>query len=190
MTRIGLFGGSFDPIHNGHILSSLAIKEKRDLEKIIFIPCHISPHKLEGGHSSPEDRMNLVNLAISNIPYFEVSDYEIEKGEISFTIDTVRHFKEMYEEIDLIIGYDNLLVFDEWKDPDELVKLVNLVVLKRKTDLGEKMNRFFAYANFVDTPVIPISSTEIRERIRKLLPVNYFVPDKVLTYIKNNNLYI
>ncbi|MHC1739426.1 MAG: nicotinate-nucleotide adenylyltransferase [Ignavibacteriaceae bacterium] len=190
MTRIGLFGGSFDPIHNGHILTSLSIKEKRDLEKIIFVPCHISPHKPEGGHSSPEHRMNLVKLGIANLPYFEVSDYEIQKGDVSYSIDTVRHFKQFYDKIDLIIGYDNLLVFDEWKDPDELVKLVELVVLRRKTESAEKQNRFFEYANFVETPKIPISSTEIRERIRQLRPVDFLVPDKVLSYIKENLLYL
>ena len=190
MRRIGLFGGSFDPIHNGHILTSLSIKEKRDLEKIIFVPCHISPHKLEGGHSSPEHRMNLVKLAILNIPYFEVSDYEIQKGDVSYSIDTVRHFKKFYDHVDLIIGYDNLLVFDKWKDPDELVKLVNLVVLRRETDPVENQNRFFEYAIFMETPLVPISSTEIRELIRQSQRVDLLVPDKVLSYIKENLLYI
>jgi len=189
MTKIGLFGGSFDPIHNGHILTSLAVKEKRGLDKVIFVPCHISPHKLEGGHSSSEHRLNMVKSAIENIPYFDLSDYEIIKGEVSYSIETVKHFKKFYEEIELIIGYDNLLVFDNWKDPDELVKLVNLVVLKRKTDLIENRNRFFEVAQFVDAPLINISSTDIRERIHKSLSVNLMVPAKVLSYIKNYKLY-
>jgi len=189
MSRVGIFGGSFDPIHNGHLITAMHVKEVRNLDKIIFIPCHISPHKLAGGHSLPDDRLNIVKSAVSGITGFEVSDFELRKGAVSYSIDTIKHFKKKYDEIDLIIGYDNLLVFESWKSPDEITQLVNLVVLKRKTESEEKSNRFFKFAHFVDTPIIEISSTEIRKRISQNKPVNFLIPEKVLNYITKKNLY-
>jgi len=189
MSRVGLFGGSFDPIHNGHLITSIAVREIRKLDKVIFIPCYISPHKLAGSHSSAEHRLNLVRTAVSEYPFFVVSDFEIIRGEVSYSIDTVRHFKQFYDEIDLIIGYDNLMVFESWKEPDELIKLAELVVLRRQSDNLDGTNRFFDIANFVETPFVDISSTEIRARINKGKPVESFIPENVLKYIIKNNLY-
>lgn len=189
INRIGILGGTFDPIHNGHLITARFVLEKRNLEKIIFIPCNISPHKTEQISSLPHHRLNMVKLAIEYSPHFDYSDYELNKGDISFTLDTLKHLNNYYEQIELIIGYDNLLVFDKWSYPDDIVKLATLLVMKRKTDIEEKRNRFFNHAVLLDTPTIEISSTEIRERIRNDQPIDFFVPEKVKEYIYKYKLY-
>ncbi|HEX3073007.1 MAG TPA: nicotinate-nucleotide adenylyltransferase [Ignavibacteriales bacterium] len=189
--KVGVFGGTFDPIHNGHLITAQAVKEIRGLDKIIFIPCYISPHKIDMFTASDGHRLNMINLAIKDIPYFEASPIEIDNQEISYTVDTLRELKKNYEELELIIGYDNILKFDTWKSPDEIMNLAKLIVLKRKVDasLSRAMNKYFGMAEFVDTPVIEISATEIRRRVKRNLPINFLVPPQVASYIQENKLY-
>lgn len=190
MERIGIFGGTFDPIHTGHLITAQVVFEQRALDKIIFVPCHISPHKIDHYATDPIHRMNMVNLAIKNTPHFTSSDYEITKGEISFTLNTVLEFKKIYDDIELIIGYDNLISFDKWHKPDEIIKHVKLVVMKRTSDENSTYhNKYFSKAIFVDTPLIEISSTSIRNRISSKSPIDYFVPDAVRDYIFENNVF-
>src|SRR5690606_26131897 len=129
MKAVGIFGGTFDPIHIGHLITAQVVKEIRGLEKIIFIPAFVSPHKTDKQHTSPLHRLEMLKFAILNNRSFEYSEFEIEKQEVSYSIDTIKMLKKKYSSIELIIGYDNLLVFDSWKDPDEIVNLVKLVVL-------------------------------------------------------------
>jgi nicotinate-nucleotide adenylyltransferase len=188
--KIGIFGGTFDPIHNGHLITAERVCELRNLDKIIFIPCYISPLKQSIKSSAGKYRLELLKLAISDNPKFDYSDIELQKKSVSYSIDTINKFKKKYKEIDLIIGYDNLEVFDKWKEPDEIIKLVNLVVMKRKTDNGLKQsNKYFTNAICVDTPAIEISSTDIRERVRNNLSIRYLIPDKVRDYIYRYKLY-
>src|SRR3990172_6439157 len=105
---VGVFGGTFDPIHVGHLLTALAVKEIRDLDKIIFIPAFISPHKTGIEHSAARHRLQMVSLAIKNISFFEFSALEIEKENVSYTVDTLKTLKQNYHDLELIIGYDNL----------------------------------------------------------------------------------
>lgn len=133
MSRIGIFGGTFDPIHYGHLITAQSVKELRSLEKIIFIPSFISPHKTGSKASEPQHRINMLKLAIDNISYFDWSDFEITKENISYTIDTLLEMKKHFDEIELIVGADNLEIFDEWKSPEEIIKLATLLVLRRKT---------------------------------------------------------
>jgi nicotinate-nucleotide adenylyltransferase len=188
MRPVGIFGGTFDPIHTGHLVTAAVVKEIRRLDKIIFIPAFISPHKTDQNHSDSKDRLEMVNLAIKDMPGFEVSDIEIMKRKVSYTIDTLHELKKKYTDIELIIGYDNLRVFDKWKDPDEIFNLVKVVVLNRQSANTEE-NVFFKKAIFVNTPVIEISSTEIRRRVKNNLPVDYFVPQPVKEYINIHKLY-
>ncbi len=187
--RIGIFGGSFDPVHTGHLILAQYVLEQRNLDRIIFIPCHISPHKTGQKITSGEHRLNMVKLAVENIPYLEYSDYEILKGEISYTFDTLKYLSGSFDEIELIIGYDNLLVFEKWNNPDEIVKLARLIVMKRKTDIIEKRNRFFDSAVILDTPTIEISSTDIRDRIIRNRTIDFLVPEPVKKYIYEKKLY-
>ncbi len=186
---IGIYGGTFDPIHLGHLITAQYVYELRRLDKIIFIPCNISPFKI-GKQTAPNiDRLNMVKLATENIPYFSVSDYEIKNTGISYTINTLKHLKKEYENLELIIGYDNLLKFEQWKEPDEIVKIAKLIVLNRKTENETNRHKYFSYAEFIETPRIDISSSEIRERIQKNLPIDFLVHEKVKNYILEKGLY-
>jgi nicotinate-nucleotide adenylyltransferase len=189
MSTVGILGGTFDPIHTGHLITASVVKEIRNLDKIIFIPAFISPLKTGKNHSDGIHRLKMLNLAIKDINGFESSDIELKRSSVSFTIDTITELKSIYENIELIIGYDNLLVFEKWKNPDEILKSVNVVVLKRITDSGIKSNRYFDKVSFVNTPVIEISSTEIRRRVKNNLPINFFVPGSVNEYINKHKLY-
>jgi nicotinate-nucleotide adenylyltransferase len=164
--------------------------EKRRLDKLIFIPSNISPFKTGITTSSPEDRINMVKLAIEGFPDFEVSDIEIKNKGVSFTIDTLREFKNNYDNIDLIIGYDNILAFDKWKAPGEIFEIANVVVMKRSVDVpGKPEDTHFERAVFINTPLINISATEIRKRVANNLPIEELVPQKVNDYIVKNKLY-
>jgi nicotinate-nucleotide adenylyltransferase len=190
MSKVGIFGGTFDPIHNGHLITAQSVKEIRNLEKIIFIPAYISPHKQHAKASSAQHRLNMLKLAVDEIPFFEYSDFEINQHTISYTIDTLREFKKYYDEIDLIIGYDNIFQFHTWKEPDEIFRMANVVVLKRKSSHPlDFVDKYVEAAQFVETRGIEISATDIRNRVHADLPIYYLVPEKVLEYISKNKLY-
>ena len=191
MRAVGIFGGTFDPIHLGHLITAQALREIRELEKIIFIPAFISPHKVNVKSLGAEHRLEMVRLSIEGIPYFDYSGIEINSASISYTVDTLRKLKAKYDDLELIIGYDNIIDFNTWKEPDEILKLAKLIVLKRKTSIEpEKKDKYFNSAIFVETPTIEISSSEIRNRIGNNLPINFLVPRKVRQYIYKNNLYM
>jgi nicotinate-nucleotide adenylyltransferase len=189
LEKIGLFGGTFDPIHIGHLITIQYVLEKRKLDKVIFIPCNISPHKTNRNSSSPSHRLNMVKLAISNFPKFEFSDYEIKKGGVSYSIDTVNYFKKSFSKIELIIGNDNFNVFNKWHNPEEIIKQCTIIVMKRKEDAVIKKNKYLNSVIILDTPTIDISSTEIRNRIFNGKSIDFFVPHNVSQYIKENHLY-
>ena len=188
MRAVGLFGGTFDPIHIGHLITAQSVLEIRNLSKILFMPAFVSPLKVDYISASSEDRTKMVELAIKDNPNFELDKYEINKARISFTIDTLKDLKKKYSAIELIIGYDNFLVFDKWKKSDEILELAKVVVLQRRVEeytLSKSDNRFV----FVDNPTIDLNSTDIRERIRKKMNVEFLLPPLVKEYINHNNLY-
>ncbi|NWF90294.1 MAG: nicotinate (nicotinamide) nucleotide adenylyltransferase [Ignavibacteriaceae bacterium] len=190
MKKIGIFGGTFDPIHFGHLITAQSVCEIRKLDKIIFVPSFISPHKTDRISSAPNHRLNMVKLAVKNYSQFDYSDIEIKNPNVSYTIDTIKKLKKVYSNIELIIGFDNLMVFDTWKSPDELLKLVTLVVLRRKINHKRiKRNKYFDKAIFVETPIIEIFGTNIRDRVLHQKSINFLVPQNVMAYIYKHNLY-
>lgn len=190
MKKVGIFGGTFDPIHHGHLITAQSVREIRKLDKIIFIPAYISPHKTNVKTSSPEDRLNMIKISIEGVDFFEVSDYEIKKHDVSYTVDTLREFKKFYDEIELIIGYDNIFKFYTWKEPDEIMKLAKVLVLKRKSSQPiEFIDKYVKQATFVQTRGIEISATDIRHRVHQGLPIHYLVPKAVEQYIIEHKLY-
>ena len=190
MSKVGIFGGTFDPIHHGHLITAQSVIDLRGLDKIIFIPAYISPHKQNEKASGAEHRLNMIKLAIKDVPFFEYSDFEIKQHSISYTIDTLREINKYYKHIDLIIGYDNIFTFHTWKEPDEILKLADLVVLKRKSSHPlDFVDNYVRAANFVQTRGIEISATDIRQRIHNNLPIHYLVPKEVEQYIIKYNLY-
>ncbi len=190
MKSIGILGGTFNPIHLGHLITAQILLEKRNLEKIIFIPCNISPHKIEKEQVEPFHRLKMVQLAIEKNKKFTCDDYEIKKGDISYTLNTLEYLNKKFDNLELIIGYDNLLTFDKWHKPNDILKIAKLIVMERTIEKGVNPNhKYFDKAIFVKTPTIEISSTQIRERIRKNLSVDFMLPQNVTEYIKQNNLY-
>jgi len=191
MSKVGIFGGTFDPIHLGHLITAQSVKEIRDLDKIIFIPAFISPHKTEAKASSPEDRLNMIKLAVEGIPFFDFSDIEIKKGGISYSVDTLQELKKHYTELEFIIGYDNIFTFHTWKEPDEIFKLAKVIVLKRKSSHPPQFeDKYYHQSVFVQTRGIEISATDIRERVKHGMPINFLVPSEVMKYIYKHKLYI
>ena len=187
---IGILGGTFDPIHNGHLITARAVLEKRDLEKIILIPCSISPHKQDVITASNYDRLNMVKAAIGDSKIFEVSDFELMRGGVSYSIDTIKHILKDHNDTELIIGYDNLPKFDTWKNYRKILELVNLVVMKRSNeDLEVKNKEVLKKAIIVNTPNIEISSSDIRQRIKDNLSIDNLVPEAVKKYIIENSIY-
>jgi len=190
MSKVGVFGGTFDPIHYGHLITAQSVWEIRKLDKIIFIPAYISPHKSDVKTSSPTERLNMIKMAIEVVDFFDYSDIEIKKGGISYTVDTLTELKKKYDSIEFIIGYDNIFEFHTWKDPDEIMNLAKIIVLKRKSSHPPQFkDKYYNQAVFVQTRGIEISATDIRERVKKGLPINFLVPPKVMKNIYNKKLY-
>ena len=134
--KIGIFGGTFDPIHMGHMLIADYCKEKLALDEVLFIPASVSPLKSQEKQSSISSvqRLELLRVAIRNYPEYKIDTCEMDKGGISFTVDTIKYLLERSgnEEYYLIIGEDNASVFSSWKYPDEILSLVNVVVYRRE----------------------------------------------------------
>jgi len=190
LATVGILGGTFDPIHFGHLITAQSLLDNRNLSKIVFVPSFISPHKINFDYSSPEHRFNMVKLAIESHPKFDFSDFELMQDNVSYTYNTLVDFSRKFEDMELIIGFDNLITFDTWHRADEILKLAKLVVMRRTFDRDIKNpHKYFGEANFVDTPTIEISSTEIRERVAKKSTIDYFLPQKVKEYILDNELY-
>ena len=190
MSKVGIFGGTFDPIHNGHLITAQSVREIRKLDKIIFMPSFVSPHKKDIDTAKPEQRLKMIELAIKGVEFFESSDYEISRGGISYTVDTLREMKKLYDAIEFIIGYDNIFEFHTWKEPDEIMKLVKVLVLKRKSSHPITFeDKYVREAVFVQTRGIEISATDIRQRVKNDMPIHFLVPEKVKEYIYSSNLY-
>lgn len=190
MSKVGILGGSFNPIHLGHLIVANWVLEEFSLDKIIFIPCFIQPLKSNKDFAEPIHRLEMIRLAIYDHSKFEVSDFEIHKRKKSYTIDTLRYFKRFYNNLYFIIGADNLKEFHRWKDPDEILKISKLIVVNRggyNVRIPKKLRRVEIYQCKI--PAIEISSTNIRTRIKQNLSIKYLVPDSVEKYIDQNNLY-
>src|SRR3972149_10347079 len=186
MSKVGIFGGTFDPIHHGHLITAQSVREIRNLDKIIFIPTYVSPLKAGLNSANPEHRLNMIKLAISETDFFDFSDYEIKKKGISYTVDTLCELKKKYDELEFIIGYDNIFTFHTWKNPDEIMKLAKIIVLKRKSSVPSPYeDKYVRSAVFVQTRGIEISATDIRQRVKHGMPIHFLVPEKVKEYIYN-----
>ena len=189
MKAVGIFGGTFDPIHLGHLICAQYVFEKRELEKIIFIPCKTSPHKTNATSAESLHRLEMIKLAIADIPYFDYSDFEINKKEISYSVDTLLHFKKKYENLELIIGEDNFSSLDTWKQPEKIIELSTIIVLQRNISVTPNKNKFTKSVVYLNSPIIDISATDIRDKIKNNKPINFLVKEKVRLYIYSNNLY-
>ncbi len=194
MKKIILFGGTFDPIHIGHLILAKYAKEFINAEKVIFIPSYIPPHKLNYTPTDWKHRYNMVKLAIKNCKDFQLSDFEIKRKSVSYTYITVDWFKKRYRNYKLyfLIGLDSLVTLPTWEKWQEIVKKIKFLVGKRMIQqnlLSNLPKKVFKKIIFFDSPIIEISSSEIRERIKNSFSIKYLVPEKVEKYILEHKLY-
>jgi nicotinate-nucleotide adenylyltransferase len=188
MKKIGLLGGTFDPIHIGHLLMARTALETMELDRVIFIPSCVPPHKKSPTLFSAKDRLKMVRLAIKANPSFAVSNFEIRKGGRSYSVDTVRHFRDILPEAKLyfIVGGDAVKELDTWKDITEIKTMCSFISVNRP---GYPRDEARLEYHAVTMNGIEMSSTEIRKRILQGKTVQYLVPDSVLRYIKRHRLY-
>lgn len=190
--RIGILGGTFDPIHLGHLVLAEQAKERLKLDQVIFIPSASPPHKTNRKLSSAKDRFQMTRLALEENPSFSISDIELKRGGLSYTVDTLRELKKLYpnSEIYFLTGSDVLNEIQTWKDPEHIYKLVNVVIAKRPSfDSFDPQNHFAKKSIIVPITGVDISSTQIRKRIEKGQSIKYLVPAKVEEYIRRKKLY-
>ena len=200
--RLGIYGGSFDPIHYGHLLLAECCREQRELDQVCFVPAFQSPHKLDTEPVPAGTRCEMVELAIGGHAHFTLSSIEAERGGVSYMIDTLRALGAEHEhsELLLLMGADTLLDFPKWKSPDEICKMCSLVVVERpgvdKVSFEglrgiaspERILQFEAL--IVRMPQIDISSSEIRERVHSKRSIRFQTPRAVEEYIRANQLYV
>ncbi|MCF6463708.1 nicotinate-nucleotide adenylyltransferase [Clostridium sp. Cult1] len=197
--KIGIMGGTFDPVHNGHLVLAENARIKFNLDKILFIPTGKPPHKDNNYITSNIHRYNMTLLAINSNPYYFLSSIETQREGITYTIDTIKYLKTKSNSTDFyfILGSDSLYQIHKWKDYEELLSLCNFIVAKRKglddrkleNRIKELSQLYNSNIHILESPLIEISSTEIRERVKNRLSIKYLVPKAVELYINKNNLY-
>lgn len=197
MAKIGLFGGSFNPIHNGHINLAVSVKNELKLDKVIFIPSGTAPHKSSNEYASAEDRLKMCRLALEDYDDFEISDYELCRQGKSYTVYTVRYFKQLYpyDELVWMVGSDMLLTFDQWYEYREILGKVTLAAISRYgsdlNELYEMSEKLSLYGKIivVNASAVTISSTKIRKMIKNNEDLSCYLNGKVVKYIMLKNLY-
>jgi len=190
--KIGIFGGSFNPPHTGHLIVIESVRDILHFDKILFIPSAQTPNKQNTLLAPSSVRLEMTQLAIKGSRYFEVSDIELQRRGISYTIDTVNELVVRYPraEVSLIIGADNLMDFESWKTPDEILAKSALVVMNRPgIEFRSLKSKYARSANFVNVPQIGISGTDIRRRVKLGHSIHYMVPQAVEDYITQKRLY-
>ena len=190
--RVCIFGGTFDPPHIGHLLIAQTVCEAENFDKILFMPANRPPHKKN--ISGVEDRLAMLNIAIEGNPNFEISDLEIKRGGVSYTIDTLKALKPsiVTEKDDLfyLIGSDSLLELIHWKEPRDILKNCNVVVAIRPGFRPSDIPAWILHRiQFANVPRFEISSSNIRTRWRENKTIRYLVTLPVWEYINQNQLY-
>ena len=214
--RVGLLGGTFNPVHLGHLRAAEEIREVLTLDKIYFIPASIPPHKDSGDIISPNNRLKMLELAIQDNPIFEISDVELKRDGASYTIDTLKHFSSNFPEFEFyfIVGNDLFVEIDTWKDFKQLFELSNFAVItrpgfsedfssliplavkdafryyKKERDVTIYLHKSSKTLAIVQIEGVQVSSTQIRDLLRDKKSIKYLVPAPVESYILSKKLYI
>ncbi len=190
--NIGIFGGSFNPPHIGHQIVVESIRDQVHLGKILLVPSAQSPTKQDRSLAPPADRLAMTRLAFADYPEYEVSDIEVKRRGLSYTIDTLQQLAALFPraQFSLIIGADNLLEFAAWRAPEEILARADLIVMSRPGyELPPGASAYAHHARIVNVPQIGISSTDIRRRIKLGRSIRYLVPRAVEEYIAAKRLY-
>ena len=190
--KICLFGGTFDPPHIGHLLIAQTVCEAEGFDKVVFIPANRSPNKKVA--TLQKDRVDMLELAVEGNPNFEISDLEIRRGGVSYTVDTLRAFKDELidknDDISYLIGSDSLLDFKNWKEPKEIIERSNVIVAIRPGFRPSDIPSWLLHGvHFANIPRFEISSSNIRKRWAEDKTIRYMVTLPVWEYINKHNLY-
>ena len=195
--RIGIFGGTFDPVHHGHLIMAEQVQSHFSLDRIIFMPAGIPPHKIGEKISDNKSRIEMLKLALQDNPFFRISTWEIDQQDYSYSVRTLREFVPSLNaaEIFFIIGADSLANIFSWREPEYLLKNSKFIVVNRpgydldnimkKEKLRPFLDNIFAFAG----PYIDISSSLIRDEFKNGFSIRYLTPDPVIRFIKKNDLY-
>lgn len=198
--KIGIMGGTFDPVHYGHLVTAEAVRAEFDLDKVLFIPAGKPPHKNNNNISQPEHRYLMTVLATATNPYFEVSRIELEKNRTTYTVDTIKELITLYGEetnFYFITGADAVLEILTWYKVEELLSLCRFVAATRpgfnKKDLEQKIreiqSKYKQEILSMDVPSLAISSTDIRDRVKYGKPIKYLIPEAVEHFILKSGIY-
>jgi len=193
MKRTGIFVGTFNPVHAGHLINLEFVRDQLNLDRILIIPAKEPVHKKINDAISPLQRFEMLQLAVEDNPYFEVSPLELERAESSYTCYTINYLKKIYpeDEFFLIIGSDSFNELDTWKSYAEILETVHIAVMKRPGDphLRDDLARISGGLTIIDNPEIEISSRMIREKVKLGKSIRYLVPEPVSKYIYTWGLY-
>jgi len=188
--KLGVYGGTFDPIHIAHLILAEFAFDKLNLDQLLFIPSHFPPHKLDAQITPAKHRYEMLKLAIQGNDHFAICDYELAKQGASYTVDTLRFVKNKYgterHDLFLIVGADNMQDFHRWKEPRRITEMAEVVVAGRSNFKSEN-SRFPSI--LLDSPLIEISASLIRDNIRQGKSITYLTPSAVEAYIYKNRLY-
>ena len=191
--RLAIFGGSFDPPHIGHLLAAGDAADQLELSRVIFVPTATQPLKAGRAAAGAEHRLAMVRLLVEGDQRFDVSDLEVNRAGLSFTVDTLTHFAGQFpaDERFLLLGEDVLGTFDQWKEPSRVVSLARPVLLVRGDDAGSPLPAAMRSAEVrrLKTRRIDVSSTEIRKRVQEGRSIKGFTTDGVAAYIARAGLY-
>jgi len=196
--RVGVFGGTFDPIHIGHLVAAEETRVQLSLERVVFVPAGLPPHKLANHISPVEHRLAMVQLAIASNPYFTVSRVDIDRFGPCYTVDTMELLRDEWgpgTELYFIMGSDSLADILTWHKPERLIRLCRLAVVKRPgydvdiEELDRLLPGIASRVRFINSPLIDVLSCDIRRRVREGLSIKYQVPEVVEKYIYEHGLY-
>lgn len=199
--RLGLFGGSFDPVHNGHLLLAETCREAARLDQVLFMPACVPPHKRDRSLSTATQRLEMLRLAIGGNEHFALSSLELDRGGVSYTVDTLHqlHAEDSARELCLLLGADSLKDLPLWREPAEICRLAELIVVRRPglppLDFSilspfvaaERIERF--ERSQVEMPLMELSSTDLRQRAATGRSLRYRTPRAVEAYIHTHHLY-
>jgi nicotinate-nucleotide adenylyltransferase len=195
--RLGIFGGSFDPVHNGHLALARACQKQIALDEVWFMPTAVQPLKAHGPHAGDHDRVEMLRLATADLPVWRVCTLEIDRGGRSYTVDTMRQLHEELPEAELffLIGADALRDVWQWKDPHEIFRLATPLIVHRPAEARPDLAALGSLCTpatqprIVDMPLLDISSTEIRRRVGVGESIESLTPSAVREYIAQHRLY-
>lgn len=186
--KIGILGGTFNPVHIGHLILAEEVREKLGLERIIFVPTALPPHKDNLNIAPAKDRLKMLKLAVASNKFFSVSDVEIKRQGRSYTIDTLKEFQTKYpqDELYFIIGSDLLKYLNEWKDLAQILSMVKFVAATRP---GYALEKIPAHIQTLPIRAVDVSGFDVRQCVAQNKSFGYLVTDKVFDYIKRKKLY-